>query len=169
MQTDLDLLHPFYKRYAEHVKEVEIDEALRYSIEKMLQTVNGIPEARGNHKYQPDKWSIKELLCHVIDTERIFSYRALCFARNDKTSLPGFEENDYATVCLANEKTLESLLNDYHCVRKATISLYKSFSHNMLLEIGTASAAEMSVRAIGFVIIGHENHHCEVIKERYLK
>lgn len=168
MQPDLDLLPPFYKRYAEHVKDVEIDEALRYSIEKMLQTVNGIPEARGNHKYQPDKWSIKELLCHVIDTERIFSYRALCFARNDKTSLPGFEENDYAPEANANARSLKQIADEMKNVRASSIDLYKSFTDEMIDRIGNANGLEISVKNQLYLIAGHMLHHRQILMERYL-
>ena len=130
--------------------------------------LNAIPKDKLEYRYAEGKWTVKEIIQHIIDTERIFAYRALRVARNDKTALPGFEENDYALTGNANARTLESLLAEYKAVRQATIALFNSFSDDMLKHIGTASNSPISARAIGFIIIGHEAHHCNVIKERYL-
>ena len=104
----------------------------------------------------------------MIDAERIFTYRALRFARNDKTALPGFNENDYANQTNANKRSIQDLLTELAGVRQATLSLFKSLSTEELLRIGTASNNPMSVRALGFTIIGHQNHHQRIFKERYL-
>ena len=95
-RPDLNTLPDFHKRYVEHVKDFDLLEALKTSSKETLQLVRSISEEKGNHRYAEGKWTIKELLCHMMDTERILAYRALRFARNDKTNLPGFEENDYA-------------------------------------------------------------------------
>jgi hypothetical protein len=168
MQPDLDLLPPLYKRYAEQVKSFHIEEALHFSIEQMVGTVSTIPEGKGEHRYQPDKWSIKELLCHVIDTERIFAYRALSFARNDKTSLPGFEENDYARKANANARSLIQVVEEMKNLRVSSIDLYKSFTAEMIDRKGLANGLEISVKNQLYLIAGHMLHHRQILMERYL-
>ena len=121
-----------------------------------------------NYKYAKDKWSIKELLLHIIDTERVFAYRALRFAREDKTDLPGFEQDDYVITSDANTRSKASLLNEYNFQRASTIALFSSFNDSMLMKIGMAGGNPMSVRAIGFITSGHEVHHCNILRERYL-
>lgn len=158
----------YYKTYIDKAGELELIEALEYGINVTFSFFNAIDEAKLDYRYQPNKWTIKEILHHLIDTERVFVYRALRFARNDKTNLPGFDENKYVDECNGNNRSIADLLNEYVAVRKNTKELFKSFSKEMLLNSGLANDAEMSVRAIGFVIIGHEKHHIEVIEERYL-
>ena len=121
-----------------------------------------------NYKYAEDKWTIKDMLLHIIDAERVFAYRALRFARADKTNLPGFEHDDYVVVANANGRIKASLLNEYNAQRESTIQLFSNFKDEMLMQIGVASGNPMSVRALGFVTAGHETHHCNIIKERYL-
>lgn len=111
---------------------------------------------------------LKILYCNLIDAERIFAYRALRIARNDKTALPGFEENDYVISANANNREYESLLAEYETVRNASISLFETFTSEDLLRLGTASNNSVSVRAIGYILLGHELHHKNVILERYL-
>lgn len=113
-------------------------------------------------------WTPKEILNHLIDSERVFSYRALRFARQDKTELAGFEENNYAHESLANNRSIDDLLTEYQTTRASTIALFKSFNLNMLTSKGIAGTGEVSVRALAFLIIGHEKHHISIIKERYL-
>ena len=103
-----------------------------------------------------------------MDAERIFAYRALRIARQDQTPLPGFEQNDYVQPSQANERSLDDLINEFKAIRASTVALFNSFTDKMLLAKGTASNSPVSVRAIGFIIMGHEIHHCQVIKERYL-
>ena len=119
-------------------------------------------------RYAEGKWTIKDIILHLIDAERIFAYRALRIARNDNTALPGFEENDYVVAANANNREYESLLAEYETVRNATISLFETFSSEDLLRLGTASNNSVSVRAIGYIMLGHELHHKNVILERYL-
>jgi uncharacterized damage-inducible protein DinB len=114
------------------------------------------------------KWTIKDIIQHIIDAERVFAYRALCFARNDKTELPGFEENDYVEEAYGSKRSIMELLTELSAVRHSTLLLFKSFREEQLLRIGIACDNPMSVRAIGFVIIGHQNHHQKVFQERYL-
>ena len=119
-------------------------------------------------RYAEGKWTIKDIILHLIDAERIFAYRALRIARNDKTALPGFEENDYVVTANANNREYESLFTEYETVRNATISLFKTFTSEDFLRLGTASNNSISVRAIGYITLGHELHHKNVILERYL-
>lgn len=127
-----------------------------------------VPEDKLEYRYAEGKWTVKEIIQHLIDTEHVFVYRALRFARQDKTTLPGFEQDDYVLASVANRRTRDQLINDYLDLRESTIALFSSFSKKMLEQIGEASSADMSVRAIGFILIGHEKHHIDVIKERYL-
>ena len=111
---------------------------------------------------------MREVLCHMIDAERIFAYRSLRFARNDKTMLPGFEEKDYASEANAANRSLKKIADEMTCVRASTIHLYEGFTPDMLARKGSANNNELSVVALGFIIAGHETHHCHILKERYL-
>ncbi len=119
-------------------------------------------------RYAPNKWSVKDIFCHIIDCERIYSYRMLCIARGDKTDLPGFEENDYAITAKADSRDIKDIINEYKAVRTATIELLKSFDVKMIERSGIANGSPRSVRAMCYVAAGHEIHHLGVIKERYL-
>ncbi len=158
----------FYRPYIDKAQNLDLKEGLRQNFEKIYEFLNTIPESKLEYRYADDKWTIKEVIQHIIDTERIFAYRALRIARQDPTPLPGFEQNDYVPVSFANNRNIAELLADYKAVRQATISLFDSFTDTMLMQIGVANNCPISVRALGFITIGHENHHCNVIKERYL-
>jgi uncharacterized damage-inducible protein DinB len=127
-----------------------------------------LPEEKLTYRYAKNKWTIKEILVHIIDDERIYAYRALCFARNDKTELPGFEQDDYALFSNANERSIENILNEYEAVRNATITLFESFDEAALLRKGIANKNGATVRALGYHLAGHELHHINIIKEKYL-
>ena len=114
------------------------------------------------------KWTIKDILLHLIVAERIFAYRALRIGRGDTTPLASFEENDYVPNANANLQSLENLLEEFQLVRKSTLLLFKKFSEEQLTYLGTSSDHSISVRAIGFLISGHQNHHLKIIQERYL-
>lgn len=141
-----------------------LDDNLRTTTEFM----RSLPEEKLTYRYAKGKWTIKEILAHHIDDERIYTYRALRFARNDQTELPGFEQDDYTIESGANERSLDDLLEDFAAVRKSTITLFNSFDDRVLTRSGVASGNVMSVRAIAYHIAGHELHHLNVIKERYL-
>lgn len=127
-----------------------------------------LPEERLTHRYAEGKWTIKEILVHISDDERIYAYRALRFARNDQTDLPGFEQDDYAIHLGANERAIKDILNELATVRQATISLFEGFDSEALTRAGMADGRIMSVRAAAYHIAGHEMRHLNVIKERYL-
>lgn len=130
--------------------------------------IRNLPVEKHNFAYASDKWTIKELIQHIIDTERVFCYRALCFARNDQTPLPGFDQDVFVDNAKSNDRDFNDLLDEMNTLRKSTIQLYKSFSEEALLRIGVASGNEISVRALGYLFSGHQIHHLNVVKERYL-
>jgi len=121
----------------------------------------------GNKVYAPGKWTVKELVQHLIDTERIFVNRALRFARNDKTDLPGYDHDSFAPVSRANEQSLEDLLKEYRILRLSTYYFFKNMNEEQLLSVGKANGLEISVAAIGYILVGHPTHHFNVIKEKY--
>ncbi|MBE0423260.1 MAG: DinB family protein [Lutibacter sp.] len=160
--------NPHYKTYISALGNVDLIEILLASSEELLKTINDLSEEKMVFRYEEGKWSIKELLQHLIDTERIMSYRALRFSRNDATELQGFDENWYVENSNGNHRNSDDLMEEFTCTRRASISLFKSFTDEMLQLSGTANGSDMTVRALGFIIAGHQMHHLKVIKERYL-
>lgn len=158
----------YYKPYIQAIGEVVLLEELENSLLHFLEFLNSIPVEKHEYRYAEGKWTVKDIVLHLIDAERIFAYRALRIARKDKTPLPGFEENEYVESAFANHRTLYDLQEEFITVRKATICLFKTFSDEQLQQIGVASENSVSVRAIGFIIIGHQKHHQRIIFERYL-
>lgn len=158
----------YYSQYIKQSGNVNLLDVLKESAQALNSLFETISDEKMNYKYAEDKWTIKDILLHIIDAERVFAYRALRFARADKTNLPGFEHNDYVVVANANGRSKASLLNEYNAQRESTIQLFSNFTDEMLMQIGVASSNPMSVRALGFVTAGHETHHCNIIKERYL-
>ena len=168
MILNLETVPPFYKNYVKQIEETDLLQALRISGHRCLELVHAIPDEKADFRYENGKWSVRELLCHMIDAERIFAYRALRFARNDKTPLAGFEENDYATEANASGRSLQKIVADMAHLRSSTIDLFESFTPEMLTRKGISNKNEFSVMVLGFIIAGHETHHCNVLKERYL-
>ncbi|MDR6967533.1 putative damage-inducible protein DinB [Flavobacterium arsenatis] len=168
-QLHSDEYASFYANYIAQVSdEYTLMEELEISVHRLIKFVQDIPMDKYDYRYAERKWTIKDILQHLIDAERIFAYRALRFARNDKTELPGFEENNYADIANGDKRSIMDLLTELAVVRQSTLSLYKTFKEEQLLRSGIASNNNMSVRALGFVIIGHQNHHQKVFQERYL-
>ena len=158
----------FYKSYIQSLEDVELIEELEICLHEFIKFVQNIPMDKFDYRYEVGKWTIKEIIQHLIDSERVFSYRALRISRNDKTPLPGFNENEYVDNSNVNDRNLQGLLTELAVVRQATLSLFNSFSQEQLIKIGIASNNEVSVRAIGFIIIGHQKHHQKIFAERYL-
>lgn len=159
----------YYGNYIAQVSdEYTLIEELEISLHRFIKFVQNIPMDKFDYRYAEGKWTIKDIIQHLIDAERVFAYRALRFARNDATELPGFEENDYVNEANGNQRSIMELLTELSAVRHATLLLFKSFNEEQLLRIGIASNNPMSVRALGFVMIGHQNHHQKVFEERYL-
>jgi len=130
--------------------------------------IHSLSEEKLLHRYAEGKWTIKEVLVHIIDDERIYAYRALRFARNDATELPGFEQDDYARHSRANERDIKDILDEYAAVRSSTIALFNGLEEEALIKSGVANENFVTVRALAYHIAGHEMHHINIIKERYL-
>ncbi len=160
---------PYYERYISNLSsDLDLFEELEASHHYFIKFVQDIPMEKHDYSYDTGKWTIKEIIQHLIDCERVFAYRALRFSRNDKTELAGFDQNDYVENSNANQRHLKDLLMEFSLVRHSTLSLFKSFTKDALQRKGTANKVEMSVRALGFMIIGHQEHHKKVFQERYL-
>lgn len=160
---------PYYQGYFQNLKaDTNLLEELEASHFYFIKFVQDIPMDKYDYRYAPGKWTIKEIIQHIIDSERVFAYRALRFARNDKTELPGYDENKFAENTEANKRHLKDLLHEFSLVRHTTLELFKSFSDEVLKRTGVASGYNVSVRGLGFVIIAHQEHHKKVFAERYL-
>ena len=159
----------YYKTYIDSATNLNIVEGLKQNLDSVVAFYSAIPHDKHDFAYAEGKWTIKAILLHIIDTERIFTYRALRIARLDKTPLMGYEQDDYAVTAKAGSRTLMNILEEYKAVRHAPIALYNSFDSVSLAQIGEASGFPISVRAIGYILTGHENHHNQIIVERYLK
>jgi hypothetical protein len=157
----------YFQVYINQVEETELFAALNNQTAGISDFLNAILEEKWTYAYAAEKWTIKELLQHIIDTERIFSYRALCIARGEKITLPGFDENEYAANSQANSRSWESLVNEMLAVRQTTQILFSSFTPEALETIGTAGSNSLSVSQIGFILVGHYNHHKKILEERY--
>lgn len=167
--AEIQAVPAHFLRYVEHVKNQELIAALRESGASMQDLLQALPEAKGDHRYAEGKWSIKEVINHLMDAERIFCYRALRFARNDGTELHGFEENDYAPEANAHARTVKQLAGELARLRATTIDLFSSFTPQMLLRKGKANKAELQVKTLGYIVAGRDRHHLGVLRERYLK
>lgn len=159
---------PYYGRYVDKVPDGPIVDVLASGMNETLTLLRSIPEARADHRYAPGKWSIKEVVGHVIDGERVFAYRALRFARRDETPLASFEQDDYVPAGNFGARTLADLADEFEAVRGATIHLFRHFDETQLSRRGTAADNPVSVRALGYITAGHEVHHREILRERYL-
>jgi uncharacterized damage-inducible protein DinB len=132
------------------------------------QLVAKLSPAQLLHRYAPGKWTIKEVLVHMVDDERIYAYRAMCFARGEQQSLPGFEQDDYTANSGANKRSLESIMEEYEAVRHSTIALFSSFTGEALARWGNANGYKCTVRGLLYHLTGHELHHLKLINEKYL-
>jgi uncharacterized damage-inducible protein DinB len=168
MLLNLETVPSFYKSYVKQIDEGDILQALRISGHRTQELVHSIHPDKADYRYAESKWTVREVLCHLIDAEWIFSYRALRFARNDKTPLAGWDENHYAPHMNSSSRSLKKIASEMSHLRSATIDLFESFTPEMLTRKGTANNSEMSVAVLGFVIAGHETHHRKVLIERYL-
>ena len=158
----------FNATYIKAAGEVDLIEELEICLHDFIRFVQNIPMDKFDYRYAEGKWTIKEIIQHIIDTERIFAYRALRISRNDSTPLPGFDENTFAQNTAGNARSLQDLLTELSAVRHSNLLLFKSFSEDQLKRVGIASENPISVRAIGFMLIGHQKQHQKVFEERYL-
>ena len=159
---------PYYGKYIDKVPEGDLLRTLEGQARETQALLAGLSEARALHRYAPGKWSIKEVIGHVSDAERVFSYRALRFARADATVLPGFDENAWVPAGNFDGRSLKELAAELDAVRRSTIALFRGLDAAALARRGTASDNAVSVRAIAWIIAGHERHHVGLLHERYL-
>lgn len=168
MRPDLSRVGNVYHNYINLVKEDELAEAFVKESASFIRFLDTIPAEKYDYRYAEDKWTIKEVLQHIIDAERIFSYRALRFARKDKTPLPGFDENSFAAASKADARNWDKLVEEFKVVRRSSELLFHSFDEEQLQSDGISSNASNYVLALGFILIGHTMHHQKILKERYL-
>lgn len=167
MLLNLDTIPHFYKNYVKTLEETDMIQALRISGNRAQELVHAVPLGQADFRYAEGKWTIREVLCHLIDAERIFAYRALRFARNDKTPLAGFDEATYTPESNAAGRSLANIANEMLHLRASTIDLFVGFSPEMLVRKGNANGNEFSVVSQGFIIAGHETHHMQILQDRY--
>jgi uncharacterized damage-inducible protein DinB len=159
---------PYYDRYISQVRAGDLLATLEHDGRALVEQLRAIPEARETHAYAPDKWTIRGLVGHVIDTERVFTGRALWFARGAPTPLPGFEENDWARVSNADRRPLRELADELDAVRRSTVHFLRGCEAATLDRRGVANGLECTVRAAAWIIAGHALHHRRILEERYL-
>jgi hypothetical protein len=159
---------PYYERYIAKVPDGDVVATLSNQIEETLNLLRGLPSSVSTYRYAPDKWSVNELVGHIIDSERLFANRALRFARNDSTPVPGFEQDDYVRASTYEAYPLSELADELEAVRRSTIFLFRHIDDEAWNRRGLANNAEVSVRALAYIIAGHELHHREILLSRYL-
>jgi hypothetical protein len=161
--------NPYYDRYISLILGNDVIGTLEKQLPKTVALLSGRSDDEGNFRYEPGKWSLKEVVGHLNDTERIMSYRALRIARGDKTPLPGFEQNDFVRDGPFAELSLNSLVEEFKTIRASTLYLLRTFRPQDWTRRGKASDHEITVRALAYIIAGHEVHHRNIVEERYLK
>ena len=157
----------YFQQYIDQVADDDLGTGFENQFSVIVDFLSSITEEGADFAYAEGKWSLKEMLQHIIDTERIFCYRALCIARQEKASLPGFDENEYAAQANANKRTWKSLSDEFLAVRQGTTFLFSSFLPEALSASGTSNNNPISVTAIGFITLGHFTHHLKIVEERY--
>lgn len=159
---------PYFGKYVALVTGDDILSTLSEQFAGTLALLRSIPESQGGFRYAAGKWSIKELVGHMIDSERVFAYRALCFGRNDKTPLPGYEQDDYIRNASFDACALGDLAAEFESVRRSTVFLFRHLDGEAWMRRGVANESEVSVRALAYIIAGHELHHVGILRDRYL-
>jgi hypothetical protein len=160
--------NPYYNTYISKVPDGDVLQVLAKQLDETQALLKSIPEDRAGHRYAPDKWSIREVVGHLIDSERIFAYRALRFARGDSNPLPGFDQDEYVRASGSDRRRLSDLASEFAHLRRATIAMLSSLDEGTPERRGKANNDEISVRALAYVMAGHERHHIDILKERYL-
>lgn len=158
---------PFYKTYIVKSEHLELIKGLREEGDRVVRVLRSIPETAIDEAYAPDKWTIRQLMQHITDTERIFAYRACAIARGETLPMPGYDQDIYSSAELDSSLDIQDLADEFDHLRKASVLMFKGFTEKTLLRIAEVSGNPMSVRAIGFIMIGHALHHLDVLKERY--
>ena len=158
---------PYYQPYLDALSQGDVIEILEHQLSGTSLLLDGVSADKADHRYAPGKWSVKEVIGHLADSERVFAYRALRFARADATDLPGFDENAWMPAAFFNARPLADIAGEFAAVRRASLALFRSFDDNAAVRRGTANGRAISVRALVAITAGHERHHLKVLKERY--
>jgi len=158
---------PYYQKYVALVPETEIIALLEVQSDQLRSLIEGVPEERGTFAYDDGKWTIKEVLSHLIDGERIFSYRALRIARGDKTPIEGFEQEGYIENSHANQRSFSDLLDEFTQIRRANLAFFENLDPADWIRTGTANNVEISVRSLAWIMAGHIRHHLNILTSRY--
>jgi hypothetical protein len=159
----------WFDRYIRLVEDVEdLGETMARQLDETMAWYRDLSEAQAESRYAPDKWTIKEVVGHMADTERVMQYRALGVGRGDPASFPSFEQDDYAKTSGHGARAWSSLLDEFKCVRGSSIHLFRHFDEASLDRVGTVNGNPTTARALGYVILGHERHHLAILKERYV-
>ena len=159
---------PYYEKYIEQVSATGIRDSFASQPDDLRRALDGLPEEKGLFRYEDGKWTIKELLSHIIDGERIFAYRILRISRGDTTPIEGFEQDDYIATSNANNRSFSDLLDEFEFNRKANVLMVNNLDETALTRMGTASDNSISARALVSILIGHVGHHLNILNERYL-
>ena len=158
----------YYHQYISKVPEGDVLEIMETNIRDTVSLLAGIGEDKAGYWYAPGKWSIKQVVGHLADVERLFGYRTMAFARRDKTPLPSFDQNEYVEHANFDNRSLRNIAGEFECIRRSNVALFRSFDPDILMRTGLASGFSFTVRSVAFIIAGHEIHHVGVLKERYL-
>ena len=167
-RPDLSRVPKWYHGYIELTNKDDLLSLMEAQLSTFLAFTRDIPVAKHNHRYAEGKWSVKDLLQHIIDGERIFAYRALRFARKDSTPLPGFEENDYAVSARAERRPWSEMIEEFRQLRGANLLMFKAFDSEDLEREGISNGQPVYVLALGYIMVGHIDHHLNIIRQRYL-
>lgn len=159
---------PYYQQYIDYVNESEILPVLRAQMDDLDVLLDRVPDERETHRYAEGKWSIREMIGHLIDGERVFGYRAFCIARGETQNLPGYEQDDYLRTAPYNHITLEDLLSELRLIRLGNIAMFRTLDAQSWERVGTANGNQVTARALAFIMAGHIRHHMKVLRERYL-
>ncbi len=168
MRPDLSRVPVFYHNYIAQVAEDNLGEAFKAQHKTLFEFLASIPGEKHDHRYAEGKWTVKQLLQHMIDAERIFAYRALRFARKDNTPLPGFDEVLYANNATAEDRKWSDMLDEFRALRISNEFMFRSFNAEQLEQSGNANGNPVYVYGLGFIMIGHAQHHGNILRERYL-
>ena len=158
----------YYSNYINKADDENVVKAMQKSGKSFRKLLKNIPKKKIDYAYEEGKWTIKEVVQHVIDAERVFAYRALSFARKDASPLPSFDENSWTSQSSASSRNWKDMINEFTALREASILMFDSLSEEQLRSIGVASSKEFNVLALGYIIAGHVEHHIDIIRERYL-
>ena len=168
MKPDLNTVPEFYRGYVKCTNQTPLMEQFNQSTHQLSFIMDGLNEEKADYRYLEGKWSLKEMFLHIIDTERIFSYRALCFSRGEMQKLPSFDQDEYVKRSEASLRDLESLKREFLSVRESTFLMFSSFSEKQWQSKGWVGTLEFTVNILGYIIVGHLNHHVKIIQSRYI-